>query len=125
MTITPSSLAAGNLVSAKNVQFAVGAQVIPQKIVIIGNHDAATFPTLPVNVPIRVYSPDDVASQTGRGFMLHRLAIAAWKGGGVETWIIPQAEAGGAAKAAGVAAPYNEVISALVRAKERRMGVRK
>jgi 2-dehydropantoate 2-reductase len=30
-----------------------------------------------------------------------------------------------AAKAAGVAAPYNEVISALVRAKERRMGVRK
>ena len=30
-----------------------------------------------------------------------------------------------AAKAAGVAAPYNEVISALVRAKERRMGVRR
>ncbi len=29
-----------------------------------------------------------------------------------------------AAKAAGIAAPYNEVISALVRAKERRMGVR-
>jgi 2-dehydropantoate 2-reductase len=31
----------------------------------------------------------------------------------------------GAAKAVGVTAPYNEVISALVRAKERRMGVRK
>ncbi len=30
-----------------------------------------------------------------------------------------------AARAAGIAAPYNEVISALVRAKERRMGVRK
>jgi 2-dehydropantoate 2-reductase len=30
-----------------------------------------------------------------------------------------------AAKAVGVAAPYNEVISALVRAKERRMGVRR
>ena len=30
-----------------------------------------------------------------------------------------------AAKAAGLAAPFNEVISALVRAKERRMGVRK
>ncbi len=30
-----------------------------------------------------------------------------------------------AAKAVGIAAPYNEVISALVRAKERRMGVRK
>jgi 2-dehydropantoate 2-reductase len=30
-----------------------------------------------------------------------------------------------AAKAAGIAAPFNEVISALVRAKERRMGVRK
>jgi 2-dehydropantoate 2-reductase len=30
-----------------------------------------------------------------------------------------------AARAAGISAPYNEVISALVRAKERRMGVRK
>ena len=30
-----------------------------------------------------------------------------------------------AAKAAGIAAPFNEVISALVRAKERRMGVRR
>jgi len=30
----------------------------------------------------------------------------------------------GAARAAGISAPYNEVISALVRAKERRMGVR-
>ena len=30
-----------------------------------------------------------------------------------------------AAKAVGVAAPYNEVISGLVRAKERRMGVRR
>jgi 2-dehydropantoate 2-reductase len=31
----------------------------------------------------------------------------------------------GAAQAVGVAAPYNEVVSALVLAKERRMGVRK
>ena len=90
MSITPSSLAAGNFVGAKNEQFAVSAQVIPQRNVIIGTYDEATFTGIVENVPIRVYSPNDVAAKSGFGFMLHRLAIASWLHGGVETWIIPQ-----------------------------------
>lgn len=94
MTITPSSLAAGNLVSVQNEQFAVGVSVIPQKNVIIGTFDEDTYTSIVPNVPIRVYSAEDVGAQTGFGFMLHRLAMKAFKPGKVETWIIPQYEGG-------------------------------
>jgi len=94
MTITPSSLAAVNGVGVQNEQFAVEAQVIDQKNVIIGTFDEATFTSLSDNVPFRVFSPEDVGSKTGFGFMLHRLAKAAMKAGIVETWVIPQIEGG-------------------------------
>ncbi len=94
MTITSASLAAGNLVGIKNEQYAAAVSVLPQKNVIIGTYDEATFTLLAENVPIRVYSPEDVGSKTGFGFMLHRLARAAMKAGKVETWIIPQKEGG-------------------------------
>jgi len=94
MTVTPSSLAAGNLVSVENQQFAVSAQVVPQKNVIIGTFDEDTFTSIVAEVPIRVFSAADVAGKTGYGFMLHRLARAAFKPGNVETWIVPQLEGG-------------------------------
>lgn len=94
MAITGSSLAAINGVSVRNVQFAVTAQVLPQKNVIIGTYDEDTFTTLAPNVPIRVYTPEDVGARTGFGFMLHRLTQKAMKAGIVETWIIPQPEGG-------------------------------
>lgn len=94
MTVTSSSLAAGNLVSVENQQFAVTAQVIPQKNVIIGTYDESTYTDITPDVPLRVLSSAEVGSKTGYGFMLHRLARAAEKAGGVETWIIPQAEGG-------------------------------
>jgi phage tail sheath gpL-like len=94
MTITPSSLAAINGVSVQNQKFAVTASVIPQRNVIIGTCDDRLFPGIMPNVPIRVYSPEDVGSRTGFGYMLHRLAKAAFKPGAVETWIIPQEEGG-------------------------------
>ncbi|MGD9157297.1 MAG: hypothetical protein PVG39_02730 [Desulfobacteraceae bacterium] len=94
MTIYPSSLAAVNGVGIQNEQYAVSAEVLPQKNVIIGTFDEDTFTLLTPNVPIRVYSPEDVAGQTGYGFMLHRLAKYAMKPGKVETWIIPQLEGG-------------------------------
>jgi phage tail sheath gpL-like len=94
MTITPNSLAAQNGVSVENQQFAVSASVLPQKNVIIGTFDEATFLSISPNVPIRVFSPADVGGKTGYGFMLHRLAKAAFKPGTVETWIIPQLEGG-------------------------------
>lgn len=94
MTITASSLAAVNGVTVKNEQFAVEAQVIPQKNVIIGTFDEVTYTSITPNVPIRVYSAEDVGAKTGFGFMLHRLAKYLFKAGTVETWIIPQAEGG-------------------------------
>ncbi len=94
MTITASSLAAVNGVSVKNEQFAVQAQVIPQRNVIIGTFDEAVYTAISPNVPIRIYSAEDVGAKTGFGFMLHRLAKYAFKPGTVETWIIPQLEGG-------------------------------
>jgi len=92
--ITSNSLAAINAVGIKNEQLAVSASVIAQKNVIIGTFDEATFSALAENVPFQVFSPNDVASKTGFGFMLHRLAKAAFKPGTVETWVIPQLEGG-------------------------------
>ncbi len=94
MTISPTSLAAIVGVGVENQQFAVTAQVKPQKNVIIGTYDEAVHVEIVPNVPIRVYSAAQVAGLTGYGFMLHRLARAAFKPGNVETWIIPQLEGG-------------------------------
>ena len=90
--INSTSLAAGNFVGVKNEQFAVTAKAIAQKNVIIGTYDETTYTSITPNKPIRVYSADEVGAKTGFGFMLHRLAKAAFKGGAVETWIIPQEE---------------------------------
>lgn len=94
MTIDPNSLAAVNGASVQNKQFAVSAQVVAQKNVIIGTFDEDTFTTITPNVPIRVFNAADVGGKTGYGFMLHRLARSAFKPGNVETWMIPQLEGG-------------------------------
>jgi phage tail sheath gpL-like len=52
--------------------------------------------------PFQILSPEDAGDKLGFGFMLHRLAKQAFQGSnGVETWVLPQAEAGGAVAAAG------------------------
>ena len=101
MTITPASLAAVNGVTVENQQFAVSAQVVPQKNVIIATGNDTLVTALGPNVPKRVFSAEEVGALTGFGFMAHRLARAAFKAGTVETWIIPQLEPAGGAKAAG------------------------
>lgn len=101
MTISPNTLAAINGVGVKNEQFAVSASVVPRKILIIGTYDPSKTAVV-ANKPIQVFSADDVGAQTGFGFMLHRLAMKAFQGSqGVETWIIPQAEAAAAGAGAG------------------------
>jgi len=78
----------------QNVQLQPAAENVPRKILIIGTGDPSTEAANPLDTPILVTSPEDVADQTGFGFMLHRLAIKSWKGSGgkVETWMIQQAE---------------------------------
>lgn len=99
--ITPSSLAAGNQVGIKNVQFESLGQILKRKIVIVGSYDPAKLDIVD-NVPERFLSAGSVAAKYGFGSMLHRLAIKAFLGSkGIETWVIPQPEAGGAAAATG------------------------
>jgi len=87
----------------KNVQFISEAQVIERKILIIGTYDPA-ITTIIDETPIQVFSPEDAGSKTGFGFMIHRLVTQAYAGSnGVETWIQPQSEDGGAVAADGEA----------------------
>lgn len=97
-----SDLAARVGSSVRNVVFKPTAQVIPRKILIIGTGDPTTEATNALNEPVLVTSPEDVASKTGFGFILHRLAQKAFAGsGGIETWMVQQAEDGSAVQADG------------------------
>lgn len=94
MTLQANSLAAAVGSTVKNVQFQPSANNIPRKILLIGTYDPAKTAVVD-EVPKLVLSPEDVGSQTGFGFMLHRLAVQSFLGGnGVETWMIPQSEVG-------------------------------
>jgi len=92
MSVTPTSVAAGVFTGLKNKQFAVTAEVLARKILLIGQYDPNKTDVVD-NVPVQVLSPEDVGGKFGFGFMLHRLAIQAYKqSGGLETWVIPQPE---------------------------------
>lgn len=96
-----NSLAAANAVGVKNVQFQSVAEVLKRRIVIVATFDPLLTGVVP-DVPVLIASPEDAGDKFGFGFMAHRLAISAFKGsGGVETYVIPQDEVGGAASAAG------------------------
>ena len=99
--ITQNSLAAAVAVGVKNVQFQSTAEVLKRRIAIIATFDPALTGVV-ADTPVLVTSAEDAGDKFGFGFMVHRLAISAFKGSsGVETYIIPQAEAGGAAAATG------------------------
>lgn len=99
--INPTSLAAGNQVGIKNVQFELTGQVLQRKIVIVGTYDASKT-SIADEVPVRVFTEGEVGALYGFGSMLHRLAIKSLQGSkGLETWIVPQAESGTAVVAAG------------------------
>lgn len=94
MELDAQSLANANAVGVDNVQFEVSANAIPRKVLLIGTFDAAKTSVVP-NVKVRIFSPEDAGAQFGFGSMLHRMAIAEFKGGrGIETFAIPQDESG-------------------------------
>jgi len=95
MGIISTSKAAGVGSSVENQAFAVTAQVVPRKITIVGTYDPLKTDIVP-DVPIRVFSAEEVGALCGYGFMIHRLAVQSFKGSGngIETWIIPQTEDG-------------------------------
>lgn len=98
--INSNSLAAAVGVGVKNVQFQSVATVLKRRIGIVATFDPLLTGVV-ADVPVLVTSAADVGDKFGFGFMAHRLAIKAFKGGaGVETYVIPQDEAGGAAASA-------------------------
>jgi phage tail sheath gpL-like len=101
MTITPGSLAAAVTAGARNVAFQPTARTLPRKIGIIATYDPLKT-EITADEPILVLSAEDVGDKCGFGFMAHRLAVQAFRGSrGIETYIIPQAEAGGAVASTG------------------------
>lgn len=101
MPLSANSLAAAVGAGAKNVKFLATALNIPRKILIIGTYDPAKT-GIADNVPALSGGPADAGNKYGFGSMIHRLAVAANEGAqGVETWIVPQAEAGGAVASTG------------------------
>jgi phage tail sheath gpL-like len=99
--INASSLAAATANSFDNVALTVSAQDVERKILIIGSYDPAKTLVNP-DAPLQVFNSDEVGSIFGFGSMVHRLAIKTFRGGpSIKTFISPQAEAGGAAAAAG------------------------
>lgn len=99
--IVNSSLAAGVGAGIQNVQHKLTVENVPRKTVIIGTKDASKT-GLTVEVPFLSLSPEYTGSVAGFGSMLHREHVAHDLGAqGIETWIQPQDEAGGAVAAAG------------------------
>ena len=96
MGLNATSLAAGVGVAVQNVALTAEAQNVPRKILLIGSYDP--LKTLVVDdVPVLITSPADAGDKFGFGFMLHRLAVQAFRGSnGVETWCVPQSEVTGA-----------------------------
>jgi phage tail sheath gpL-like len=102
MPIGVDSYAAAVSSSVKNVPFQVSSELVPRKILIISTFDSATYTEIVQNVPIRIYSAEQVGALVGYGSVLHRLAVQAFTGSrGVETWIVPQDDPVGAAAATG------------------------
>lgn len=101
MPLSQNSLAAAVGAGAKNVQFLSGAQNLPRKIVVIGTYDVSKT-SIVDEVPELSLGPAWAGDKYGFGSIIHRLIVAAEEGSqGVETWVVPQAEAGGAAAATG------------------------
>jgi phage tail sheath gpL-like len=101
MPLTQTSIAAAVGAGVKNVQFQPTADNVPHKILIIGTYDPLKT-AVTDEAEIQILSPEDAGDQFGFGFMIHRLAVRAFESsGGVETWVVPQAEIGGAVEAEG------------------------
>jgi len=101
MPLSASSIFAAVGASVENVQFQSSAEVLPRKVLIIATYDPAKTAVID-ETPVLVTSEADAGDQFGFGFMAHRLAVQAFLGSqGVETWIQPQSESGGAAAATG------------------------
>ena len=91
--------ASGLGVGFDNVQFAQAIEVVPRIIFIIGTFDPALTAVV-ADVPVRIFNANEAGVKFGFGFMIHRLADRAFQSSqNLETWVVPQDEAGGGSAA--------------------------
>jgi len=101
MPLSSNTIAAGVGSAVKNVQHKTSADVLDRKQLIFATYDPAKTAVV-ANEPVLVLNEADAGDKFGFGFMAHRLVLKnALGAAGIETWVMPQAEAGGAAAAAG------------------------
>jgi phage tail sheath gpL-like len=80
MPVSSSSLAAGTSVKVRNESFEIIAEALPRKLLVLCQQ--LDGKDNPVNTPVLVTSPEDVAEKCGDGGMAHRLALAVFAGTG-------------------------------------------
>ena len=101
MSLDANSLANAVGAAVRNTQFVPQAEVLQRRLGIVATYDPAIL-TVIDEVPVLVLSAEDAGAKFGFGFMAYRLAREAFKGSqNIPTYIIPQAEAGGAVVADG------------------------
>jgi len=102
MSINANSIAPAVGAGIRNTSFQVSANVLAQKIIIVGTFDPLKT-AIVADTLMQVFSPEQVGDLTGFGFPLHRMAERVFEGsdGDVEVWMIPQDEAGTPASATG------------------------
>jgi len=101
MPLASNSLATAVGSGVRNVTFQPTAEVLPRTVLLIGTYDPAKL-TVVDEVPVLITSAADAGDKFGFGFMAHRLALQAEKGAqGLQMFVSPQSEAGGAVSAAG------------------------
>lgn len=101
MPIVSNSLASGVGSAVRNVTFQPTAEVLSRTLLLIGTYDPAKL-TIVDEVPVLITSAADAGDKFGFGFMAHRLALMAEKGAqGLQLYVQPQAEIGGAVAADG------------------------
>ncbi len=101
MPLNQESLSPAVAASVKNVQFKAVGENVARKILAIATYDPLKL-SVTDDVAVQVLSAADAGDKFGFGSMAHRMAIQTFLGSsGVEMWIAPQSEAGGAVVATG------------------------
>lgn len=87
-TVPSNAVASGVFIEQEAVLGSFGSLLIPQKIALFGQYNNGKSPE--DYVPRQVSGPDEVASITGNGSMLHLMAVKAFlQNQGVPVYIIP------------------------------------
>jgi phage tail sheath gpL-like len=77
--------------TVRNIAFSAALRTLPRRVLIVGTYDDINKTDITPDTLYPVDSAAQVGADFGRGFMLHRLAMALERGGPeLEMWVVPQ-----------------------------------